>query len=156
MSNDIFHQALRTAERRPKIGLMNMHHKTFTPHHLVEKFHQKYKLPLNQGLTLGELRICKKLIMEEYKEVIQAIEVLEYELTTDTRGPDSKVAPAALLKELCDLQYVCGRPAVVFGWDMEGGMEAVHLSNMTKTGGIDGGKLTKGKGYIAADLRNFV
>lgn len=86
-----------------------------------------------------------KLIGEEFEEFMQ-----------ETKDP------AASLKELADLVYVCYGYAATFGWDLDEAVERVHESNMSKLGD-DGkpiyredGKVLKGPNYKKPDLSDLV
>lgn len=86
-----------------------------------------------------------KLIGEEFQEFMVEVE-----------------DPAASLKELADLVYVCYGYAATFGWDLDEAVERVHESNMSKLGD-DGkpiyredGKVMKGPNYKKPDLSDLV
>ncbi len=86
-----------------------------------------------------------KLIGEEFQEFMVEME-----------------GPAASLKELADLVYVCYGYAATFGWDLDEAVERVHESNMSKLGD-DGkpiyredGKVMKGPNYKKPDLSDLV
>jgi predicted HAD superfamily Cof-like phosphohydrolase len=96
-------------------------------------------------VPLAALR--RRLIDEEHAEVFLAFEQQDDE---------------NLLKELCDLVYVCVGTAVAFGWDFDEAFKRVHQSNMSKLG-VDGkpifrddGKVLKGPNYRKADLSDLV
>ncbi len=127
-----------------------------TPFILACGFHRKYNLPINGSLTLAEIDTCIRLLQEETQEAVQALQALRYIVETDTWGPDAVQVKANVLKELCDVGYVAPRAAVSFGWDYDGAMTAVHKSNMTKDGSLDGGKITKGPSYCPADIKKFI
>ena len=109
------------------------------------------KHPPNDG-TYNEtqheaVKLRKRLITEEYLEVVAAIE----------REPDENV-----LKELADLVYVVYGYAATFGWNLDEAVRRVHRSNMSKLGD-DGkpvyredGKVLKGPNYKQADLKDLV
>ena len=93
------------------------------------------------------LKLRKKLIQEEYDEVMTAI----------SDEPDPNV-----LKELADLIYVVYGYAATFGWDLDEAVRRVHASNMSKLGD-DGkpiyredGKVMKSGNYKKPDLKDLV
>ena len=93
------------------------------------------------------VKLRKRLIMEEYLEVVAAIE----------REPDENV-----LKELADLVYVTYGYAATFGWNLDEAVRRVHASNMSKLGD-DGkpiyredGKVLKSDNYKKPDLKDLV
>jgi NTP pyrophosphatase (non-canonical NTP hydrolase) len=94
---------------------------------------------------LKTLRI--KLINEEYEEVLEAIE---------------KGNPDEVLKELCDLVYVCVGFAVTYGWSCDTAFSRVHDSNMSKLGKKgkpiyrEDGKVFKSSMYIPPQLKDLV
>ena len=77
-----------------------------------------------------ELR--RKLIQEEYQEVINAI---------DTENADN------VLKELCDLVYVCIGFATTYGWSFDTAFNRVHKSNMSKLD-KEGNPVYRGDGKV--------
>lgn len=116
---------------------------------MLKEFHNAY------GCSVGDtdfqfadrVHLREKLIHEEYQEVREAFSLKD---------------KANLLKELCDLVYVCVGTAVAFGMDFDGGFRAVHESNMSKLG-LDGrpirndiGKVLKGENYLPPDMESFV
>ena len=109
-------------------------------------FHNTFNHPVDiEYPSLCILR--RKLIEEEYNEVIEAIETKK----------DDKV-----LKELCDLVYVCVGMATTYGWDFDTAFTRVHSSNMSKLDD-DGksiyredGKVLKSKNYKPPYLSDLV
>ena len=89
----------------------------------LDMFHKAFGHPIDldyprRGKSLDKHRqLRKKLIEEEYEEVINAI---------DTKQPDE------ILKELCDLVYVCIGFATTYGWAFDTAFNRVHTSNMSK------------------------
>jgi NTP pyrophosphatase (non-canonical NTP hydrolase) len=83
------------------------------------------------------------LIAEEYKEVLEAV---------------MKKDKENLLKELCDLVYVCVGTATCLGMPFDLAFKRVHESNMTKEVPINntGKKIIKGANYKPADLKDLV
>lgn len=111
------------------------------------------------------MRLC--LIREEAEEVEDAVclladKVFNAELLGIDMTEEIKAAKAALLKELCDLQYVLSGFAVTFGLPLDEAFKRVHESNMSKLG-LDGkpiyredGKVLKGPNYKKPDLSDLV
>ena len=67
-----------------------------------------------------------------------------------------------ILKELCDLVYVCIGFADTFGWDFDTAFNRVHESNMSKLGKNgepiyrDDGKILKSDQYKEPILKDLV
>ena len=89
----------------------------------LEQFHTAFGHPVDLDYpriskSLDRQRqFRRKLIEEEYEEVMNAI---------DTKKPDD------VLKELCDLVYVCIGFATTYGWAFDTAFNRVHKSNMSK------------------------
>jgi len=89
----------------------------------LEQFHTAFGHPVDLDYpriskSLDRQRqFRRKLIEEEYEEVMNAI---------DTKKPDD------VLKELCDLVYVCIGFATTYGWAFDPAFNRVHKSNMSK------------------------
>ena len=110
-----------------------------------------------QAFNKGEHNFCDKvkvyhqldLITEENKEVEDSI------LTKNPREEE-------ILKELCDLIYVCCDFAAAFGWDLDTAFNRVHNSNMSKLGSSGkptyrkDGKVLKGPNYKQPWLGDLV
>ena len=70
--------------------------------------------------------------------------------------------PQECLKELADLVYVCYQYAANMGWDLDGAMDRVHKSNMSKLdeNGIpilrEDGKVLKGPNYKPPNLEDLI
>ena len=117
-----------------------------------------------QGRVLS-MRLC--LIREEAEEVEDAVclladKVFNAELLGIDMTEEIRAAKAALLKELCDLQYVLSGFVVTFGLPFDEAFKRVHESNMSKLG-PDGkpiyredGKVLKGPNYKKPDLSDLV
>lgn len=113
----------------------------------VKKFHEAFNMkvsPTNKpDITDSDALLRMRLIDEEYKEVIEAIELRD---------------PYKIAKELADLLYVVYGTAVSFGIDLDEVFDIVHRSNMTKLGEDgkpiyrDDGKILKSENYVPADL----
>jgi predicted HAD superfamily Cof-like phosphohydrolase len=125
-------------------------------HEGAEQEHNKHPTPPNTYTA----RLRGRLITEEYKEVMEKLELL----ASHQRMPlDEKLAVMAdLLGELCDLRYVVEGTAVSLGLPMEAAYRAIHEANMRKrfpdgTFHInDYGKVLKPPGWYGADMRDFV
>ena len=119
----------------------------------LRQFHMAFKHPLDEeypevGHTIDMIKELRhKLINEEYKELIDAIENKEAE---------------EVLKELCDLVYVCVGFAVSYGWNFDVAFNRVHHSNMSKLDSNgkpvyrEDGKVAKSEGYQPPSLRGLV
>ena len=116
-------------------------------------FHRAFKHPLgldyptSHTIMDSEKKLRRVLIQEEYTELMDAI----------SNGGDDEV-----LKELCDLVYVCVGFAVTYGWSFDTAFNRVHQSNMSKLD-ADGnpayredGKVVKPKGYKPPKLLDLV
>ena len=86
-------------------------------------FHRAFRHPVGlkypepSALMDGEKDLRRRLIQEEFKELMYAI----------SNEEDDEV-----LKELCDLVYVCVGFAVTYGWSFDTAFNRVHFSNMSK------------------------
>ena len=94
-----------------------------------------------------------RLIVEEFKEFLEAQGMLFM------HGSNVQ---CDCLKELADLVYVCYQYAENMRWDLDGALDLVHQSNMSKLG-EDGepiyredGKVLKGPNYKPPDLSDLV
>jgi len=106
------------------------------------------------GFSPEIIRTQISLIVEEYKEFIDAIEV---SLST----VQNQRAREAALKELSDLVYVCFQLAAAAGWELDEALDRVHESNMSKL--VDGkplkredGKVLKGPNYKKPTLIDLI
>ena len=95
----------------------------------------------------------KDLIVEEFKEFLEAQGMLLMH---------GRNVQCDCLKELADLVYVCYQYAENMRWDLDGALDLVHQSNMSKLG-EDGepiyredGKVLKGPNYKPPDLSDLV
>ena len=119
----------------------------------LEQFHTAFGHPVDLDYpriskSLDRQRqFRRKLIEEEYEEVINAI---------DTNKPDD------VLKELCDLVYVCIGFATTYGWAFDTAFNRVHLSNMSKLDKEgnpiyrEDGKVSKSDCYQPPKLKDLV
>ena len=95
----------------------------------------------------------KRLIVEEFKEFLEAEQQLLYGFTRNSED---------CLKELADLVYVCYQYAENLGWDLDEALDRVHNSNMTKLGSNgkpiyrEDGKVLKGPNYTPPNLSDLV
>ena len=117
----------------------------------AKEFRTKYNLKSSQ--TKGQRSYQKNLIVEEFKEFLEA----EGELWHN--HPDY---PSHCLKELADLVYVCYQYAENMGWFLDEALDRVHISNMSKLG-EDGkpiyredGKVLKGPNYKPPNLEDLI
>lgn len=120
---------------------------------MVEEFHRAFGHPIGMA-DRGIINLRMDLVEEETKEIKEAV--------TDLLEKNTQENREALLKELCDLQYVLSGFFVVLGWDAEEAFRRVHRSNMSKLG-ADGfpiyredGKVLKGPNYKKPDLSDLV
>lgn len=138
---------------------------------MTEEFITAMEQPKGVDISEGEqggvlsMRLC--LIREEAEEVEDAVclladKVFNAEFLGIDLTEEIKAAKAALLKELCDLQYVLSGFAVTFGLPLDEAFKRVHESNMSKLG-PDGkpiyredGKVLKGPNYKKPDLSDLV
>ena len=138
---------------------------------MTDEFITAMEQPKGVDISEGEqggvlsMRLC--LIREEAEEVEDAVclladKVFNAELLGIDMTEEIKAAKAALLKELCDLQYVLSGFVVTFGLPFDEAFERIHESNMSKLG-PDGkpiyredGKVLKGPNYKKPDLSDLV
>ena len=96
-----------------------------------------------------------RLIDEEAKELLDAAD----EVFADPENPGKR---EEFLKELSDLVFVCYQLAAAFNVDLDGAMERVYQSNMSKLDDNgepifrSDGKVLKGPNYIPPDLADLV
>lgn len=128
---------------------------------------QDKNIGLKQYKAIDILRLRMSLLREELREVEE--EAANYEgliyqgiIEGSVSEEEFKRVKAALLKELCDLQYVLSGFAVTFGLPLDEAFKRVHESNMSKLG-PDGkpiyredGKVLKGPNYKKPDLSDLV
>ena len=81
------------------------------------------KFPVNNSTTPASRTLQRRLIVEEFKEFLDAENQLIMGLTVNS---------ADCLKELSDLVYVCYQYAANLGWDLDEALNRVHQSNMSK------------------------
>jgi len=115
----------------------------------VRDFHYAFNMKVSEDpdLEIEDVALRLKLITEEYKEVVEAIE-------------SGRIVDIA--KELSDILYVVYGTAVSFGIDIDAVFDEVHRSNMSKLGSDgrpiyrDDGKVLKGENYIPADVQKVL
>ena len=117
----------------------------------ASEFRHGYQVKNDTGPASREMQ--KRLIVEEFKEFLEAEQQLLYGFTRNSED---------CLKELADLVYVCYQYAANLGWDLDAAMDRVHQSNMSKLG-EDGkpirredGKVLKGPNYQPPTLSDLV
>ena len=118
----------------------------------LNAFHKAFGHPTDVSYTIGSIdkikSLRKKLIKEEFEEVMQAIHY--------------KKNKEDVLKELCDLVYVCVGFADTFGWNFDVAFNRVHASNMSKLDKDgkpiyrDDGKILKSDQYKEPVLKDLV
>lgn len=138
---------------------------------MTDEFITAMEQPKGVDISEGEqggvlsMRLC--LIREEAEEVEDAVclladKVFNAELLGIDMTEEIKAAKAALLKELCDLQYVLSGFVVTFGLPFDEAFKRVHESNMSKLGPAgkpiyrEDGKVLKGPNYKKPDLSDLV
>ena len=117
----------------------------------AKEFRSKYNLKNSPDRQARGVQ--HKLIVEEFKEFLEAEGMLFMHgsnVQTDC------------LKELADLVYVCYQYAENMRWDLDGALDLVHQSNMSKLD-EDGkpiyredGKVLKGPNYKPPDLSDLI
>ena len=117
----------------------------------AKEFRSRYNL--QNGATLKQRTYQKNLIVEEFKEFLEAEGML---------FRNNNQFPAEALKELADLVYVCYQYAENMGWFLDEALDRVHKSNMSKLGN-DGlpiyredGKVLKGPNYAPPNLTDLI
>ena len=105
----------------------------------------KYSKP--SAIVNSEKTLRRTLVQEEFKELMDAI---------------SNEEDYEVLKELCDLVYVCVGFAVTYGWSFDTAFNRVHVSNMSKLDENgkpvyrEDGKVAKSNMYVPARLKDLV
>lgn len=124
-----------------------------TPLGMLREFHRAMDLSLDVFKPdKALLRLRMRLVGEEYQEVREEFE----------KAVAGRMDRVALAKELCDLVYVCYGFAAALGIDLDGALQEVHRSNMTKLDPATGrpikdagGKVIKPPTYSQADVWRF-
>jgi predicted HAD superfamily Cof-like phosphohydrolase len=129
----------------------------------VSEFHEVMSLDIDSPPRVSLLQLRARLILEETRETLKAMEVLEMELERGKKGTEEQWAD--LLKELADLQYVLSGTLISFNTisgDFDAAFNRVHLSNMSKLDSSgnpvyrEDGKVTKGPNYQAPTLGDLI
>jgi predicted HAD superfamily Cof-like phosphohydrolase len=129
----------------------------------VSEFHEVMSLDIDSPPRVSLLQLRARLILEETRETLKAMEVLEMELERGKKGTEEQWAD--LLKELADLQYVLSGTLISFNTisgDFDAAFNRVHLSNMSKLDSSGNpvyradGKVTKGPNYQAPTLGDLI
>ena len=137
--------------------------KVLTREQKVARFHVAMELDIASTPRSSLLELRKKLIQEETAEVVDAINVLQMELTRGKKG--NKGQWVNLLKELADLQYVLSGTIVSLNPISNSFLPAfnrVHSSNMSKLNDEgkpiyrEDGKVVKGPNYSPPYLEDLV
>jgi predicted HAD superfamily Cof-like phosphohydrolase len=124
-----------------------------TPLGMLREFHRAMGLDLDV-FHVGKdlLRLRMRLVREEYEEVREEFE----------KAVAGRLDREALTKELADLVYVTYGFAASLGIDLDGALQEVHRSNMTKLDPATGrpfkdagGKVIKPPTYSPADVWQF-
>lgn len=116
---------------------------------------QPVSLGWEQAVEQGRLELGKRLIAEEFREVMEAITDVSMNPTMDGNREH-------LTKELVDLLYVVNWLAAAIGLDLNSAFALVHISNLSKLGTDNKpvknefGKVIKGPCYIPPDLSSIV
>jgi predicted HAD superfamily Cof-like phosphohydrolase len=117
----------------------------------AKEFRRGFQVTNSTGSHSREMQ--KRLIVEEFKEFLEADQQLLYGYARNSED---------CLKELADLVYVCYQYAANLEWDLDEAMDRVHQSNMSKLG-EDGnpirredGKVLKGPNYQPPNLTDLV
>ena len=111
---------------------------------MVRDFHERFGAVRNPrptwcGRDVHRLRVA--LIDEELAEFRNAGEAQDL---------------VGIADALADLLYVVYGAAVTYGIDLEPVFREIHGSNMSKARVADGGKVLKGEGYVAPDVRTLI
>jgi len=137
----------------------------YDPVESLYAFHRAFGLPLDTTFHVTDdvsheksfedlAKLRARLILEEAKELSEAVEIASYDPTVDNK--------AEIIKEVCDVLYTVIGLMVSFDVDWREAFERVHASNMSKLDD-DGnpvyredGKVIKGPNYKPCDLRDLV
>ena len=117
----------------------------------ARQFRDSYQV--SNSATLAQRTLQKNLIVEEFKEFLEAEGML---------FRNNLSYPEAALKELADLVYVCFQYAANMGWDLDEALHRVHESNMSKLDKEgkpirrEDGKILKGPNYKPPNLIDLI
>lgn len=112
----------------------------------VTDFHRKGSQVIGKTITIRDKELRMKLIKEEAKELLDAIEVDDI---------------IEMIDGACDLIYVVMGTMVSAGIDLQPYYEEVQRSNMAKVDGPglpirdENGKISKPPGWIAPDIKGL-
>lgn len=126
--------------------------RTLNREEIVNEFHEAMDLQSQEKWTKELLWFRRKLIREEYLELMDEFDEIELKLSRGL-GKITTEDKSKFLKELADLQYVVSGAAVQLELPLQQAFNRVHNSNMSKLGD-DGkpvkredGKVMKGPNY---------
>ncbi len=105
----------------------------------VLAFHELMGLPVDAGFTAETLAGRRRLIDEEFREVLLAFDAID-EASEDVTGEERR---RQLVQELIDLMYVVLGTFVEVGVDPAPAWQAVHAANLQKVPPGDNGKALK-------------
>lgn len=121
---------------------------------MVAEFCTLMEQPVSLGwepaIEQGRLELGKRLIAEEFREVMEAL--------ADVCANPTDVNKEHLTKELTDLLYVTNWTGATIGLDLNTAFKLVHISNLSKLDlnnkpvKNEFGKVIKGPYYIPPDL----
>ena len=131
---------------------------------MVREFYTKADGPLDIELhksntSYGILQLRTALIMEEAKEVAEAVDNLWGTVWKANNKASYTEHKQRLLKELMDLKYVVEGMCATYGMNSEEAFTRVHKSNMTKLDSIEkdkDGKIMKSEDYQPPDMEGLV
>ena len=125
----------------------------------VEQFHKAMNLPINTTFNADLLKLRKRLIEEEVKELFDELDTA-ISLTEKGQPVDHELFEN-ICKETSDVQYVLSGLSISFGLPIDQAFDLTHESNMSRLG-PDGkpiyredGKITKGPNYHKPDLSSL-
>ena len=136
-----------------------MANKQTTREDKVALFHKAMSLDVNSEARVSLLETRKKLLLEETKEAIDAMAVLQVELMRGRKPTDEQWGH--LLKELADVQYVLSGTVISFSklpHELDTAFNRVHSSNLNKLDSngkpvySEDGKVLKGPNYKTPNL----
>jgi len=131
---------------------------------LASEFHEVFGHPIGldfEPSSLPTLDLRAALILEEARELVDAIDTVKTQIQCGTSGRPVEGQLAHLLKEMADLQYVLSGLAVAFDLPLTEAVMEVHESNMSKLDDNgepitnENGKILKGPNYQPPDLEGF-
>lgn len=125
---------------------------THDAYEMVEQFHAKFGVPIGEDagwptnggqIDYDQINLRKRLIREEYDELLDAINGEDFIETMDA---------------LADMLYVLYGTAIQFGVDIRAIFEEVHRTNMAKVGGGTrrDGKILKPEGWQPPRIKELL